>query len=89
MAFKNYSTKEKKTDELKYEVLEKFGKLTDEPEKYNYELRLIKWGDGDPKYDLRKWKENEDGSERMTKGITLNAEELQELFEILKEMEED
>jgi hypothetical protein len=91
MAFKNYGTKEKnkeKKDELNYKVLEKFGQL-DSDSKMPKELRLISWNGGDPKYDIRGWSTNEDGTEKMTKGITLDAEELQSLYEILKEMDEE
>lgn len=87
MAFKNYSTKEKK-DELNYNVLEKFGQL-DSDSKMPKELRLISWNGGEPKYDIRGWSTNEDGTEKMTKGITLDAEELQSLYEILKEMDSE
>ena len=86
MAFKNYSTKEKK-DELNYKVIEKFG-ILDSDSRMPKELRLISWNDGDPKYDLRPWGVNEDGTEKCGKGITLDAEELQSLYEILKEMDE-
>lgn len=86
MAFKNYSTKEKK-EELNYEIIEKFGVL-DSDSKMPKELRLISWNNGDPKYDLRPWGVNEDGTEKCDKGITLDAEELQSLYEILKEMDE-
>ncbi len=85
MAFKNYSSKANKSDELKYEVIEKFGVL-DSDSKMPKELRLIKWGDNDPKYDIRGWGVNDDGTERMTKGITSDAEELYSLFTILEEM---
>lgn len=87
MAFKNYSSKEKK-DELSYKVIEKFGQL-DSDSKMPKELRLISWNGGDPKYDIRGWSVNEDGTERMTKGITFDAEELQSLYEILKEMDKE
>jgi len=87
MAFKNYSTKEKK-EELSYKVIEKFGVL-DSDSKMPKELRLIAWNDGEPKYDIRGWSVNEDGSEKMTKGITLDAEELQSLYEILKKMDKE
>lgn len=86
MAFKSYSTKEKK--ELKYEVLEKFGTL-DSDSKMPKELRLISWNGKDPKYDIRGWGIDEDGNETMTKGITLDAEELQSLFDILTEMNDE
>ena len=87
MAFKSYSTKEKK-DELNYKVIEKFGVL-DSDSRMPKELRLISWNDGDPKYDLRPWGINEDGTEKCGKGITLDAEELQSLYEILKDMDEE
>lgn len=86
MAFKNYSTKEKK--ELKYEVIEKFGTL-DSDSKMPKELRLISWNNGSPKYDIRGWGIDEDGNETMTKGIALDAEELQSLFDILMEMNDE
>ena len=40
---------------------------------YHLELNLVKWGENEPKYDLRRW--NDDRS-KMTKGITLTKEEL-------------
>ena len=86
MAFKSYSSKQKK-EELSYEVVERFGVL-DSDSKMPKELRLIKWGSNEPKYDIRGWSLNEDGTEKMTKGITLDSEELQSLFEILKKMDE-
>ena len=43
MAFKSYSTKEKK-DELNYKVIEKFGVL-DSDSRMPKELRLISWND--------------------------------------------
>lgn len=87
MGFKSYSNKKK--DELKYTVHKVFGQL-DTDGKYVKELRLISWGDSDEKkYDLRGWAKNEDGTESMTKGITLCAEELYSLYELLQEMNED
>lgn len=86
MAFKSYGSKKK--DELKYEVIEKFGAL-DSDSSMPKELRLISWNGNDPKYDLRPWGVNEDGTEKCGKGITLDAEELQSLLEILQEMNEE
>lgn len=87
MAFKNYSTKEKK-DELNYKVIEKFG-ILDSDSKMPKELRLISWNGKDPVYDLRGWSVDENGVEKMTKGVTMDAEELQSLYEILKEMDDE
>ena len=87
MGFKSYGASKKK-DELSYEVIEKFGVL-DSDSTMPKELRLISWNGGTPKYDLRPWGMNEDGTEKCGKGITLDAEELQSLFDILTEMNDD
>ncbi len=49
---------------------------------WHKELNLIKWGDHEPKYDLRPW--NDDRS-KMGKGITLTKEELNYLRSSLQE----
>lgn len=86
MGFKSYGTKKK--DELKYTVVEKIGVLdSDSPNPK--ELRVVAWGDNDPKYDIRNWKQNEDGTETPLKGITFDSEELYSLYEILRKMNED
>lgn len=86
MGFKSYSSKKK--DELKYAVVEKIGVLdSDSPNPK--ELRVVAWGNNDPKYDIRNWKQNEDGTETPLKGITCDSEELYSLYEILRKMNED
>ena len=47
-------------------------------------MNVISWNDAKPKYDLRSW--NADHT-RMTKGITLNSEELAVLKEVLNELD--
>jgi hypothetical protein len=56
----------------KYEIVET---LVEFPKsgKYHKELNLVKWGDREPKYDLRGWS---DDQTEMTKGITLTKEEM-------------
>ena len=87
MSFKNYSNKTNK-DEVNYNVIKEFGQLS-ENGKYVKKLRLVSWNNGSPSYDLRTWIVNEDGSEKASKGLTLSAEELQSLFDLLTEMNED
>lgn len=60
------------SESIKCEILENFIKFP-ESRGYHLELNLVKWGENEPKYDLRRW--NEDRS-RMTKGATLSKEEL-------------
>lgn len=86
MAFKNYSTK--KNNEIKYEVLKIFGTL-DSDSKMPKQLRLISWNGKPPVYDLRGWGTDEDGNVTMTKGITMDGDELQSLFDLLTEMNEE
>ena len=86
MGFKNYSSKKK--DELKYEVIDKIGVLdSDSPNPK--ELRAVRWNNGDVKFDLRPWKQNDDGTETPLKGLTFDGEELLSLYEILKKMSEE
>ena len=59
-------------ESMKCEILETYIEFP-ENRGYHLELNLVKWGDNEPKYDLRRW--NEDRS-RMTKWITLSKEEL-------------
>lgn len=87
MAFKNYGSK-KKDNEIKYEVLKVFGTL-DSDSKMPKELRLISWNGKAPVYDLRGWGTDDEGNVTMTKGITMDGEELQSLFDILTEMNEE
>ena len=79
------SGKKAKDDDFKYEVLEKCG-VIGKRKAYSAELRYVKFGDNEPKYDLRSWKENEDGTETMTKGFSMTGEELYELYKILDKM---
>lgn len=68
--------------ELKYEIVENIGVLSQEANGWRKELNLVSWNDRDAKYDLRSW--NSDHT-RMRKGITFTEEEARVLFEILKE----
>ena len=76
-----------KDEGIKYEVLEKCGVISTNSSGWNTELRYIAWNGNDPKYDIRSWKETEDG-EKCGKGITLTGEELEALGNIIKGMED-
>lgn len=66
--------------EIKYEIVEHLGILSETDKGWKKELNLVSWNDREPKYDLRDWSENHD---RMNKGITLTKEEAENLKEIL------
>lgn len=69
--------------ELKYEIVETLGVLSENAKGWTKELNLIKWNDNAPKYDLRDWSPDH---ERMGKGVTLSMDELATLKDILESL---
>lgn len=69
--------------DIKYEIVEKIGQLSESSKGWTKELNLISWNGRDPKYDLRDWSIEH---EKMGKGITLSTEELKKLRDILNEI---
>ena len=66
--------------ELKYEITEKLGVLSENAKGWTKELNMVSWNDHKPKYDIREWSPDHS---RMGKGVTLTADELAELKELL------
>lgn len=66
--------------DIKYEITESLGVLSENAKGWKKELNLISWNDREPKYDIRDWSENH---EKMGKGVTLTGEEIQKLRDIL------
>ena len=84
--------------ELKYEITEKIGVLSENAKGWTKELNMVSWNEHDPKYDIREWANMVSWNEhdpkydirewapdhsRMGKGVTLTADELAELKELL------
>ena len=69
--------------ELKYEIVETLGVLSENSKGWTKELNLIKWNDNAPKYDLRDWSPEHD---RMGKGVTLTMDEIATLKDILESL---
>ena len=74
--------------ELKFEIKETLGILSQNAKGWTKELNLISWNDRDPKYDIREW--NPDHT-RMGKGVTLSTEEFENLRKLIngEEIEDD
>lgn len=70
--------------EIKFEIKENIGVLSESAKGWAKELNLVSWNDKEPKYDLREW---DPSHEKMGKGMTLSVEELKKLKEILNEMD--
>jgi hypothetical protein len=70
--------------EIKFEIKETIGTLSEGSKGWKKELNLISWSDKEPKYDIREW---DPEHAKMGKGVTLTAEELKKLRDLLNGVE--
>ncbi len=68
---------------IKYEIIENVGTISENSKGWSKEVNLISWNDREPKFDIRDWSVNH---EKMGKGVTLSKEELIALRDILNDM---
>ncbi|SEW20466.1 YdbC family protein [[Clostridium] fimetarium] len=68
--------------DIKYDIVEEIGVLSENAKGWRKEINLISWNGGAPKYDIRDWAPEH---EKMGKGVTLTKEELDKIVEILAE----
>jgi hypothetical protein len=66
--------------EIKFEIVKKFGVLSETGRGWRKELNSVSWNDREPKLDIRDWSEDHS---RMGKGVTLNRDEAVKLYEQL------
>ena len=66
--------------EFKYEITQEMGVLSESKSGWTREFSLVSWNGGAPKYDIRDWSP---GHEKMGKGISLSADELEKLKKII------
>ena len=66
--------------DIKYEITEEIGVISENAKGWTRELNMVSWNGREPKLDLRDWAP---GHEKMSKGITLTAEEGKKLCELL------
>lgn len=69
---------------ITFEIIKQIGVISESPTGWKKELNIVKWGDREPKYDIRDWDEEH---MRMSRGITLHEEEAIKLGELLAEMQ--
>lgn len=72
--------------DIKFEIKEELGIVSESAKGWTKELNLISWNDGAPKYDLRDWSPNH---EKMGKGITLSLDEIKLLHKLLSKINEE
>lgn len=70
--------------DIKFEIKDKLGVISESPKGWRKELNLISWNGREAKYDLRDWSQEHD---KMGKGVTLSLEELKSLKEMLNNMD--
>ena len=69
--------------DIKYDIVEELGIVSENAKGWRKELNKISWNGAEPKYDLRDWAPDH---EKVGKGITLSADEAQELFKLLEDI---
>ena len=69
--------------DIKYEIQEMYGVISDPKSGWTKELNLISWNTGKAKFDIRDWSPEH---EKMGKGITLSEEEAKTLYSLLGEI---
>lgn len=72
--------------EIKYEIVESIGIVSEGKNGWNKELKLISWNDREPVYDIRTWSPDH---EKMGKGITITKEEALALRDMLNTLKLD
>ena len=70
--------------EIEFDVVKEFGELSENIKGWKREVNLVSWNGRDPKYDIRDWSPDRS---KMGKGITLTAEEMKQLRDILDKMD--
>lgn len=74
----------KQMADIKFEIYETIGTLSQSAKGWSKELNLISWNGNTAKYDLRDWAPDHT---KMGKGVTLTKEELIVLRDVLNKME--
>lgn len=69
--------------EFKYEIIQELGVLSKSKSGWTRELNLVSWNGANPKFDIRDWSPNH---EKLGKGISLNADEIEKLTAILAKL---
>lgn len=71
--------------DIKFEIKETVGVLSESTKGWKKELNFISWNDKEAKYDIREWAPEH---EKMGKGITLSKDELKALRDFLNGMDD-
>lgn len=67
-------------NEITFEIKKHYGDIAESSSGWKMELNLVSWNEREPKLDIREWNPEYD---HMSRGITLNAEEAGNLYNLL------
>lgn len=70
--------------EFTYEIVEELGVISEGSRGWQREVNLVSWNGNTPKYDIRDWAPEH---EKMSKGISLTAEEAKNLRDLLNSLD--
>ena len=71
---------------FEYKVLDEYG-IISQNGAVSKRVRLVSFGDGPPRLDIRSWRQKQDGTEVLFKGVSLSGAELQRLKEVIQDLE--
>ena len=71
--------------EFGFEIIHECGIIAEGTKGWQTELNIVKWGDNEPKYDIRPWAPDH---AKCGKGISLTADEMLALRDLLNEVED-
>lgn len=69
--------------EVTFRVEKHLGVIRESSTGWTKELNLVSWNEGTPKFDIRDWSPDH---EHMSRGITLSADEMKSLKDIIDRM---
>lgn len=72
--------------QIKFEIKENIGVLSESSKGWTKELNLVSWNDKEAKFDLREWSADH---EKMGKGVTFTIEEIKALRALLNKIDLD
>ena len=67
--------------ELKYEITEKIGVLSENAKGWTKELNMVSWNEHEAKYDIREWSEDHT---KMSRGVTLTPDEMHRIAKMIE-----
>lgn len=70
--------------EIKYEIVESLGVISESNKGWTKELNLVAWNNYAPKYDIREW---DPEHEKMGKGLTFTKDEIVELKNLIDKLD--